>query len=559
MKMAKFSGAIFACLLLITVGVQAADDIELDVESGKALLQIGNFKRSAELFNKILTQKKDELKDHPRHAEAWYLFSVSLRKLGRIDLADKALERARKLREISQNVKTAPTDNSHATETDFSATVTETPAATQTAKNLPPDHKPVTTTTSDKKPDKPATDNKQPAGNVTASNQNSATNSKTSELVGLKNEKAKTAFEKAMKHLEAGKTQNAADELLLAVDAEPGNVELLEKTAEIVDQVGSSYYQRAIRVYKELDKANSGKLSPKQQTAWIRACIYASKPDLTLAETVLFPLLKKEPENIELLILSAQIDTENKKYQLAVSNYERVIKLDAANMTAYLGLGDVFQRMQQFPKAIEILQKARAMWPESFMPLISLGKAYLKNGNNGFALVMFNLAYEMNPDNFDVNLAMLEILAQGADYRANLHLAKCESMVRGDPRVEFWKAVFLELDEYPAKAMQIYSLLALYEDEIAYRAKLRLGQLYSGKGHESFPGDLLVRERPRFSRVYRAMANQEFAYSYFQDYLAKMPDAPAAPAVKSWIYENEEGVRRSREFEALIQSQLKTN
>ncbi|EKE23970.1 MAG: hypothetical protein ACD_6C00280G0002, partial [uncultured bacterium] len=126
MKVAKFCGAIFACLLiLITMAALAADDIELDIESGKALLQIGNFKRSAELFNKILTQKKDELKDHPRHAEAWYLFSVSLRKLGRIDLADKALDRAKKLRELTQNAKTPHVDESKATETDFTQTVSE--------------------------------------------------------------------------------------------------------------------------------------------------------------------------------------------------------------------------------------------------------------------------------------------------------------------------------------------------------------------------------------------------------------------------------------------------
>jgi len=548
MKVAKFCGAIFACLLvLITVGAPAADDIELDIESGKALLQTGNFKRSAELFNRTLTQKKEELKDHPRHAEVWYLFSVSLRKLGRTDLADKALERAKKLRELSQATKATPPGENIATETDFSATVSEAPVDSHPGKDLSPDKKPAMNAATDNKPDEQTPSDKEPVSEPAKDkNQNAESTPKAADLASLKNEKAKAAYQKAMTHLEAGQTQKAADELLVAVDAEPGNIELLGKTAEIVDQIGSSYYQRAIRVYKELDKVNSGKLTIKQQTAWVRACMFASKPDLTLAETILFPLLKKDPENVELLVLSAQLDTENKKYQLAVASYERIIKLDATNMTAYLGLGDVYQRMNQFPKAIEILQKARSMWPESFMPLVCLGKAYLKNGNNGFALVMFNLAYEMNPESFDVNLAMLEILAQGADYRANLHLAKCESIVRGDPRVEFWKAVFLELDEYPAKAIQIYSLLALYEDEIAYRAKLRLGQLYSGKGHESFPGDLLVRERPRFSRVYRAMFNQEFAYSYFQDYLAKMPDAPAAQAVKSWIYENEEGVRRAR-------------
>jgi tetratricopeptide (TPR) repeat protein len=544
MKVANFTGLLFACLFTLSASVgTAGDDIELNIESGKALIQTGKFQMSAELLNKLLTQRKDEMKDHPRHAEAWYLFSVSLRKLGRIDLADKALERAKKLRELAQEAK-SPADNENKTlDTDFSATVEEQVTASETGKAALADATPVKQPEPPVAPPEPAVENEK---NVY-------------DLASLKDQKARNSYRKAMMHLDAGHIQAAADELLAAVDAEPGNIDLLLKTADILEMVGSSYYQKAIRVYAALEKAGKTDLSVKQQTAWARACIYAGKPDLAKAETILSPLLKKEPENVDLLILSAQLATENKKFQPAVQAYEKVIKLDADNMMAYLGLGDVYQRMNQFAKAIDILQKARAQWPDSFMPLVSLGKAYLKNNNNGFALVMFNLAYEMNPDNFDVNLGMLEILARGGDYRANLHLTKCESVIKGDPRVEFWKAVFLELDEYPAKAMQIYSLLALYEDDISYQARLRLGQLYSGKGHESFPGDLLVKDRPRFSRVYRAMSNQEFAYSYFQDYLAKMPDSSAAPAIKRWLYENEEGIRRAREFEALIQSQLQTN
>ncbi|PKL49600.1 MAG: hypothetical protein CVV42_06355 [Candidatus Riflebacteria bacterium HGW-Riflebacteria-2] len=547
MKVAKFTGLMFVCLFtLATSAGLASNDIELSIESGKALIQTGKFQMSAELFNKLLTQRKDEIKDHPRHAEAWYLFSVSLRKLGRIDLADKALERARKLRELAQAPKTNPANESKTPETDFSATVDEADASAEPAKTVSTDTEPGKQP-ADKRPET-VTEQKQP----TTSEKN------VYNLTSLKDQKARNSYRKAMMHIDAGHIQAAADELLTAIDIESDNTDLLLKTAEILEQVGSSYYQKTMRVYAALEKAGKTNLTVKQLSTWARSCIYAGKPDLAKAETILLPLLKKEPDNIDLLILAAQLATENKKYQQAVKEYEKVIKLDAGNMMAYLGLGDVYQRMNQFAKAIETLQKARAQWPDSFMPLISLGKAYLKKNNNGFALVMFNLAYEMNPDNFDVNLGMLEILARGGDYRANLHLAKCESIVRGDPRVEFWKAVFLELDEYPAKALQIYSLLALYEDEIAYQAKLRLGQLYSGKGHESFPGDLLVRDRPRFSRVYRAMANQEFAYSYFQDYLAKMPDSLAAPAIKRWLYENEEGIRKAREFEALIQSQLKT-
>jgi hypothetical protein len=81
MKVAKFTGIIFACLLTLTVSVvSAGDDIELSIESGKALIQTAS-SRCQPNYSTNCDQRKDEVKDHPRHAEAWYLFSISLRKL----------------------------------------------------------------------------------------------------------------------------------------------------------------------------------------------------------------------------------------------------------------------------------------------------------------------------------------------------------------------------------------------------------------------------------------------------------------------------------------------
>ncbi|HMM61436.1 MAG TPA: tetratricopeptide repeat protein, partial [Candidatus Rifleibacterium sp.] len=128
---------------------------------------------------------------------------------------------------------------------------------------------------------------------------------------------------------------------------------------------------------------------------YARAYILANKPDYKKAETILSDVLKGTPDNVEAIILSGQLDSENKLYKQAVEKFEKAIKLDKNAMQAYLGLGEAYQKMQQFPKAIEVLQKARDLWPDSFMPLVGLGKAYLKNNNYGLALVMFNLAYDM--------------------------------------------------------------------------------------------------------------------------------------------------------------------
>jgi tetratricopeptide (TPR) repeat protein len=499
--------------------VFAGLNLDTEIETAKKFMKSGDFKKSAELFNQILTQKKDDIKNHPKHPEAWYLFSVSLRKIGRTDLADKALDRAKLLKKLAE----------------------EQTAGKSATKNLNEDKKPVAF-----EPEAPASEAEPPA--VAAS---------TNEAIGLKNSKAAELYRQGNAFFDAGQFQAAADAFLLAIDVEPTNIELLERTIICLSNVGSGYYQKAINVFAALEKADPARMTAAHKNSYARACIFAGKPDLKKAETLLGEILKSTPENIEAIILAGLLDSENKQYKQAVEKFEKAIKLDKNAIQAYLGLGEAYQKMQQFAKAIEVLQQARDMWPDSFLPLVSLGRAYLKNNDYGFALVMFNLAYEMNPDNFDVNLGLLEILARKGDYRANNHIIRCEKFFRGDPRVEFWKAVFLELDERLEEAKKIYNLLALYEDEIAYRARLRLGQLYGGIGHETFPGKLLVSERPRYSRVYSSMQDQELAFSYLSAFLSKNPQAPEAREVKKWLDENEDSLRRAREFDALVQSQFK--
>ncbi len=518
----RFAAACLCAVLSFSLPAFAAFNLDTEIEAAKKLMKSGDFKKSAEIFSQILTQKKDDIKNHPKHPEAWYLFSVSLRRIGRVDLADKALDRAKTLKKLAEEQTGSSKTPAPADQNEEAKTLTEEPKTTE--------------------------DN-----TVTA-----ALASATGDPAGMKNNRALELYRQGNAFFDAGQFQAAADAFLLAVEAEPGNIELLERTVICLSNVGSGYYQKTMSVFAALEKADPARMTPSHKNSYARACMFAGKPDLTKAAALLADVIASAPENIEAIILSGLLDSENKQYKQAIEKFEKAIKLDKNAMQAYLGLGEAYQKMQQFAKAIEVLQQARNMWPENFLPLVALGRAYLKNNDYGLALVMFNLAYEMSPDNFDVNLGLLEIFARKGDYRANNHIARCEKFFKGDPRVEFFKATFFELDERLEEAKKIYSLLALYEDETSYRARLRLGQLYGGIGHETFPGALLVAERPRYSRTYSSMQDQELAFFYLSAFLAKNPQAPEAREVKRWLDENEELLLRAREFDALVQSQFKT-
>ncbi len=509
-------------ILSLTLSVGHSEDIDAMVNKAKATLKSGDAKKSAEMLNHILTGMKSEIRNHPRHAETWYLFSVSLDKLGRKELAGKALNRAKQLKQM-QSEKKVEAENA------------------EKQKDAAPDVQ---------APHQNKTSEPEKAADETPVNSAYS-------LASLKNKDAQNHYRKAAAYLEQNHLQAAAEEFIKACEFESNNVELLEKACATLDQAGGQYFLKAQKLNDQLEKINGDKMTAKQKAAMARANIYSSKPDLKKAEAILELLIKQDEKNAEAIVLSAQVDAENMKFKPAIEKFEKAIKLEPNNMPAYLGLGHCYVKMNQFALAIKTLSRARELWPDSFKPLVALGNAYLKNENLGHALQMFNNAFAINEKDFEVNLGLLEIYARSNDPRASLHLEICDKLFKGEPRVEFWKASFLELDGKILQAKKTYTWLAMYDDEISIRARLRLGQIYAGIGHTTFPGNLLVKDRPTFESNYSTLANYKNAFNYYSEALEKKPDLKEAQEIKVWLNENEEKVSASFQFDELIQSHFR--
>jgi hypothetical protein len=97
----------------------------------------------------------------------------------------------------------------------------------------------------------------------------------------------------------------------------------------------------------------------------------------------------------------------------------------------------------------------------------------------------------------------------------------------------------------------------MYDDEAGYRSRVRLGQLYSGKGHLTFPGNLLIKNRPHYIANYRALENYKLAFIYYQEVIDKKPDIEEAQEIKIWLDENELKISEAMQFDSLIQSHFR--
>jgi tetratricopeptide (TPR) repeat protein len=514
---------IFLLVLGLTNKV-AADEVDSILNKARTMIKSNQAHDAARLLNQTLTRQKSEINQHPRYPEVWYYFAVSLNKIGKRELALKALARAKKLKkEMAEKPKTRE----------------EKEEEKQTAAK-----------------DKQQEPEKTAKVEETSKNQtaNSPTDSDAYSLKTLKNETAQSFYRRGAAYQEQGLLHAAAEQFIKADEMEKNNLELLEILGEVLDKIGEGFHAKAQSVYAQIEKLKGDKMTDRQKAAQARANIKSKKPDLKKAENILQQLLKKDDKNVEAIVLSAIVDTKKENFKSAIKKFNQAIKLDSDNMPAYLGLGRCHIARQSYDEAIKVLIQTKNRWPESFKPLVALGKAYLKNNNQGAALLMFNQAFMMFPDSFEVNLAMLEIFAKNNDPRAERHLKKCENIYKGDPRVEYWKAVFLELDEKLLEARNIYAWLSMYQDEPAFKSKFRLGQLYAGKGHLTFPGNLLVKNRPRFIENYRSLENYRLAYNYYQRALDQHPDSEEANEARIWLNANEYRVSEAIQFESLVQS-----
>ena len=83
----------------------------------------------------------------------------------------------------------------------------------------------------------------------------------------------------------------------------------------------------------------------------------------------------------------------------AAASFQKALELDAKNVTAMMGMGEIALRQGLFGDAIAHLSKASKLVPKNVKVLTLLGEAYLSSGNNAQAAAQFKKALQLDPDN----------------------------------------------------------------------------------------------------------------------------------------------------------------
>jgi serine/threonine protein kinase len=83
----------------------------------------------------------------------------------------------------------------------------------------------------------------------------------------------------------------------------------------------------------------------------------------------------------------------------AAASFKKANELDAKNVVAVIGMGEIALRQGLFGDAIAHLRKAAKLAPRSSRVFTLLGEAFLSSGNNSDALANFKKALQLDPDN----------------------------------------------------------------------------------------------------------------------------------------------------------------
>jgi tetratricopeptide (TPR) repeat protein len=107
--------------------------------------------------------------------------------------------------------------------------------------------------------------------------------------------------------------------------------------------------------------------------------------------------LKANPRSVEVLIELADLKRSQMKFDGAISYYTQAEQFDPLNYEIAYGLGVCYTNTQEYPRAIEWLQKAVALAPDSAAGRVALGKALIQNGRFAAAIPELKASLHIEP------------------------------------------------------------------------------------------------------------------------------------------------------------------
>ena len=131
----------------------------------------------------------------------------------------------------------------------------------------------------------------------------------------------------------------------------------------------------------------------------IRSSLYQKQKKWELALTDYNTVIANNPDNPDGYIRRGNVYSRQKEWELAIANYNTATAKDADNADAYIGRGNVYSRQKEWELAIANYNTAIAKDADNADAYIGRGYVYLDQKKWDLALANYNTAIEKDPDN----------------------------------------------------------------------------------------------------------------------------------------------------------------
>lgn len=208
--------------------------------------------------------------------------------------------------------------------------------------------------------------------------------------------------------LKQKKFQEAIVQFKKAIDLDPLAPEAYANMGAVADEQAD--WNEGVKWYQTV-------LKLKGQDKNVRALLncafdYEALGNYKKAEDLLDKVHTLRPDDAEVATFVGDNFSFQKKWKSAIKAYLEATKLDAQNRFAWRGLGIAYVADEQEDKAIDALEKARALKADDATTLLVLGDVYMAKGELEKALAAFEGYVKAGGSNGDIPALIEQLRAQ---------------------------------------------------------------------------------------------------------------------------------------------------
>jgi serine/threonine-protein kinase len=219
-----------------------------------------------------------------------------------------------------------------------------------------------------------------------------------------------------------------------------------------------------------------------------KSCLLEAQNYLSIAQG-------RNPDSIAVLTASARVNRLGGHLNRAEQDYKRILELEPRNIDALLGIGWVYQSLDEPREAIAAFHKAQEIDPESYRPYQVMGEFYQRQGRYTEAAEEFRKAVARAPGFFDGYSSLGAVLVEMERFdeaeqalQKSLHIRETAQGLNNMGALRAFQRRYEEAAEFQKKALAYQprnsDWILNLADDLRWAGRPEEAKVYYGKAKD---------------------------------------------------------------------------